>query len=63
MSEYLKQKDKCFWKSCYIYKADFLQGCYKTFCGYDSYVGAFVNSRTAQIHDSVCQMISLLESI
>lgn len=65
MSQYLKQADRCFYKSCYkaIHNADFYNDVKKTFCGYDSYPDAFINSRIAQIHDSVCQMISILETL
>lgn len=35
----------------------------KTFCGYDSYPDAHINSYIAEICDSVCQMIPLPETV
>ena len=63
LNESVPKIDKCFWKCYCIHRTDFYRDIKKTFCGYDSYPDALINSCTAEIRDSVCQMISLLETV
>lgn len=61
-----KTKRQVLLKCCYIHKANFCKDVKfkkKKIVAMIHTPGAFINSYIAEIHDSVCQMISLLETL